>query len=240
MSGRLTALLGTILATSTLVSGCRGLDCVDGSGEVRSETRQVASFNGVVIRGSMDLILTQDPTQSLRVEAEDNIVPLITTTVDNGTLIVDNRECIMTTRGIRIYASIPQVRLIRIEGSGDATTTGTIASPALDLSIEGSGSITMNIDGETVKSTIDGSGDIDLSGKAGAHTVLIDGSGDLNAEDMPVGRYSITIDGSGDCHVNVLDTLDVVINGSGDVTYKGNPGTVNTKINGSGSVSKRP
>lgn len=238
--GRLTAILLTIMATSTIFSACHGLDCVEGSGEVRSESRQVPGFSGVVIEGSMDLILTQDSTQSLRVEAEENILPLITTTVTNGTLTIDNKGCIMTSKGIKVYASIPQVHLIRIEGSGDATATGKIRTSAIDLAIEGSGSITMDVESDNISSTIEGSGDVNLSGKSGTHTVVINGSGDLSAEEMPVGNCSITVDGSGDCYVNVLDTLNVEISGSGDVYYKGNPAAVNTKIDGSGSVSKRP
>jgi len=48
----------------------------------------------------------------------------------------------------------------------------------------------------------------------------------------------VEIYGSGDCDVNVSESLDVRINGSGNVTYKGNPAEVNQKVSGSGGAHK--
>ena len=87
-----------------------------------------------------------------------------------------------------------------------------------------------------VWSSIVGSGRIHLAGKSDYHNVTIAGSGSLEALDFLVSNYDIQVPGSGECRIHVKDVLNVVIAGSGNVYYRGNPSVINTTISGSGNV----
>src|SRR5438874_537424 len=67
--------------------GC-GMDVttVQGSGTRASETRQVDPFSAVDSVGAEDVTITIGAQQSITVEADDNILPLIETKVSNGRL----------------------------------------------------------------------------------------------------------------------------------------------------------
>jgi hypothetical protein len=65
--------------------------------------------------------------------------------------------------------------------------------------------------------------------------IYLEGTGSYLGFPLTVNDCSIEILGSGDGEVSVNNTLDVVIEGSGNVYYQGSP-TINEDISGSGKI----
>lgn len=127
---------------------------------------------------------------------------------------------------------------IKANGSGDMEITGI--KGALKISISGSGDLEaegLKLEDCYVKNS--GSGDIELVGKTNNLTVAIAGSGDFNAYNFVAVNASVSNSGSSDIALNVVEKLQVILNGSGDLTYRGNPSKVDVKSNGSGEVYKK-
>jgi len=61
------------------------------------------------------------------------------------------------------------------------------------------------------------------------------GSGSFMGYPMQVADCRIQIEGSGECEVNVTETLDAAIKGSGNIYYRGHP-RITTDIKGSGTL----
>src|SRR5687767_8419257 len=59
---------------------------ITGSGRVTSETRAVSGITAIALEGLGEVVVQQGATEGLIIEAEDNLLPLITSTVENGTL----------------------------------------------------------------------------------------------------------------------------------------------------------
>jgi hypothetical protein len=197
----------------------------------------VDSFHSVEIRGSCDLYFAQSATQELRVIADDNILPLILTWVrHDGTLIIESKGSYTSSVGVKVYASMVEIRGFTISGSGSIIGESPFSPHDLHLTIAGSGNMHMNARAHKIWSSVVGSGNIHLAGRAEYHNVTIAGSGSLDALDFPVSCYDIQIPGSGECRIHVEDVLNVVIAGSGNVYYKGYPSVINTTIVGSGDV----
>jgi hypothetical protein len=231
-------LLAAILASTW---SCRNICCDDettyGSGVIVEEIREVSAFHSVEIRGSCDLYFIQNATQELRVITDDNILPLIHTWVrHDGTLIIESKGSYSSSAGVKVYASMVEIRGFTISGSGSISSESPFSPRELHLTIAGSGNMFMNIRAHKVWSTVAGSGTIHLAGKSDYHNVTIAGSGRVEALDCLVSCYDIQIPGSGECRIHVKDVLNVVIAGSGNVYYKGNPSIINTTIVGSGNV----
>ena len=63
-----------LLLVALLASGC-GFQVVTGSGKIASEARQVGGFTSVSLADIGTLYLSQGPAESVRIEAEDNLIP---------------------------------------------------------------------------------------------------------------------------------------------------------------------
>lgn len=68
-------------------------------------------------------------------------------------------------------------------------------------------------------------------------SVTLIGTGSFLGFPMTVKNCVLDISGAGNCEVSVVNSLDVTIDGTGSVYYKGNP-TVHTDISGTGSVNQ--
>ncbi|MEP7217991.1 MAG: head GIN domain-containing protein [Bacteroidota bacterium] len=232
-----TILAAGLIACSIMSAACNVGDCISGSGVVISQERTMAPFESITTDGSMRLVITQDTVQSLRLEGEDNILPLIRTTVTDGRLTISSDRCYSSQSEITVYASMKQIRGLRISGSGDIRSTNTLSGDRLELGIEGSGNITLALSMATLTSDIDGSGNIHLTGSAPNQRISISGSGDIDASGLASDTSTIAINGSGNARVDVAKYFDVNISGSGDIYYKGTPAmTIN--ISGAGKLIK--
>lgn len=230
-----------IIAAMAATWSCQNICCDDettyGSGVIVEEIRDVASFHSVEIRGSCDLYFHQSAIQELRVVTDDNILPLIVTWVHHdGTLIIEAKASYSSSAGVKVYASMVEIRGFTISGSGNISSERSFSPQELYLTIAGSGNMSMNIRAHKVWSTVAGSGSIHLAGRSDYHNITIAGSGRVDALDCLVSYYDIQIPGSGECRVHVKDVLNVIIAGSGIVYYRGNPSVINTTIVGSGNV----
>jgi hypothetical protein len=212
--------LGLLLAVAVSI-GCARWDNqnqVQGSGVAKTEAREVEKFDQLTITGGMDATVTIGDQQSVSIEADDNILPVIDTRVENGKLIVEPTEGYSSKTPVKLTITVPQLTGVAINGSGDVDVSG--------------------LDGaESFAVAINGSGDVTAKGTAQSVSVAVRGSGDVKLQELAAKNGKVAVAGSGDVTVNASDALDVSIAGSGDVKYLGSP-KVTKSIAGVGDVRK--
>jgi putative autotransporter adhesin-like protein len=64
----------------------------------------------------------------------------------------------------------------------------------------------------------------------------VTGAGDVRAKDLHSKTVEISTTGAADAYVTASDTLRISITGAGDVTYYGNPKTIEKHVTGAGSI----
>lgn len=210
--------------------------CIDANGSIVSEELNLGSFHSVELRVAGKVYIRQGTQQEVIVEAPRDLIRELELDVRNGLWEIETDRCVRYNNSdFTVYITIPDIRSLRVSGSGDIISENTLRTGDLDLSVSGSGRIDAAVEADDIDANISGSGSILLEGTADFLDFLISGSGDFKCFDLLATSAFILISGSGDAEVNLSDSLDVKISGSGDVFYKGNP-SVNTQISGSGRV----
>ncbi|HEV8505900.1 MAG TPA: head GIN domain-containing protein [Chitinophagaceae bacterium] len=228
-------IMGVFFSSCRFITGQR----IRGNGNVRTETRSPGNFKSVASHGSFDVFVSTGE-QSVKIEAEENLLPYIETYVDGYTLQVDTKNdyWLSPSHKVKIFVSSPDYESIRSYGSGDITGESKITnSSKLELGVNGSANIKMDIDAPGINTETNGSGDIFLRGETKSFEGEIHGSGNIKALDLRSNDATIKIYGSGNADLSVDGKLDVHVAGSGDVNYKGNA-QVSSSIAGSGRVKK--
>lgn len=213
---------------------------VRGSGNVITEGREVSGFDRVALDGMGEIVLTQGDSYSLVVEAEENLMQYIKSTVrgDELTINIKSRRPIIPTETLTFYITVPNLEAVSVDGAG-MVSIDELNTKSLELAINGSGHISIDeLEAESVVVTVDGLGDLDLTGETESLEVAINGSGNFNGDEFESSTASVDIDGLGNATVNVTDSLDVSVDGAGQVTYYGNP-SVDQSINGIGRVAQK-
>jgi len=230
-----------LLPILVLFSSCRYVagKRIRGNGNLKTETRSPGSFKSVSSHGSFNVYVSSGD-QSVKIEAEENLLPYIETYVDGYVLHVQEKDnfWLRPSREVKIFVSLPDFESIRSYGSGDIIGQSKITnSSKLELTVNGSANIKMDVDAPEIDAETNGSGDIDLKGSARSWDGEIHGSGNIKAMDLKSENATIKIYGSGDADVFADAKLDVHVAGSGDVRYKGNA-QISSSIAGSGKIRK--
>jgi hypothetical protein len=212
--------------------------CTVGSGEVVTEARSVSGFDQIELQGSGEVRVTVDGTESLTIEAEDNIIDHLTSDVRGSTLVLGTDRPITPTEDIVYTLTMVSLEGIEISGSG-SITVADVAAEDFSVDVGGSGAVDVgDVAAASVFVRISGSGAVTIGGDAAELELSISGSGAFDGERLEVSTGDVDISGSGSAVVNVSEMLDVVVSGSGNVEYLGDP-DLEIDSTGSGSVSRR-
>ena len=220
-------LIGVALALTTL-SGCYYFGpCLNGSGPVISEEREIEDFTGVVNTGSFDLYITRADHFSVEVISQENLLPIIETYVSGNTLIVktENDVCYRSDSPVEVFVSMPETELLRLTGSG-RVFADVVENVEAEVSNSGSGR--MEIDSIMAESGLlsnSGSGSVAVSYlylneadfvQSGSGAILcgtLSGTREVDMRHSSSGRITATI-------VEGI-VLDAILSGSGRLELAG-------------------
>lgn len=193
-------------------------DAVQGNGQSASETRQIATLDGIDINGPMQVEIRVGQGTSLQVEGDSNILPLLRTDASTGTLRVWVEGNVRTSQPLRITYTTPTLRQVTTNGSGQMNISGLSGGP-LSLTLNGSRSVRVN-------------------GYVSNLDVRMNGSGGLNASGLDSSATAARVSGSGQLSLGRVngDQLNLELNGSGGANASGNVRNMTVRTNGSGSA----
>ena len=213
---------------------------VTGSGTLKSQVRPVSGFSRVSLSGVGDLNITQGTTESLSIEAEENLLPLLETVVSDGTLElrVKANSTLNSTKPIQYTLVVKSLSALTLSGVGNATS-GALNVPTLDVKLGGAGKVQISsLKAQVLKVELAGVGKFGVTaGAVTSQTVSLNGTSSYNACGLSSDTANVTVDGTSKAVVNVKSSLMVVSSGIGSVKYLGSP-TLEQSSSGLGSVTK--
>ena len=214
---------------------------VKGNGNMTTETRNTGDYDGVKCAGSMDYILVAGTEGKIKLEGESNLLEHIITEIKGNDLIIKVEKGINLSpswnKTIKVTIPFKDISSVSLAGSGDLWNEDKITASDFNVSLAGSGDMTLNIESSSVEGSLAGSGDIILKGNTENLSLKLAGSGDIHAFALQSDHTEASIAGSGDIEVVSNKSLKARVSGSGDIEYKGNPSKEDTKVSGSGSIS---
>ena len=231
-----------LLLVALLISGC-GFQMVSGSGRIAAETRNLSGFTSVSLAGIGNVYLTQGAAESVRIEAEDNLIPYFDTSVQGSTLKIGIKDQCMgislqPTKPVKFYVTLPRVEAVTLAGSGNIVA-GQIQAGAFRISLLGSGNISTDaLTATNLDILLSGSGNVRL-GTVSASQVNanIAGSGDIQVDTLTADKVSSKTAGSGNISLGgTVTEQSAEILGSGDYLANGlRSATATLRVTGSGN-----
>lgn len=236
-------LLIAVFALLSMQTFAQRWETIKGDGNVKKETRQVSEFTSLLSQGAMDVKINYGNSNSVVIEADENLLPYIETTVDNGRLIIKSKKNVhlKTSSKMVVQVSMTKINSLQLSGSGNLDGSGAFSSDGkTDIALSGSGNLKLDFDSfKDMEVSISGSGNIDLKGKStNSIDAKISGSGNIDCSGIASNDVDAKLSGSGNIKVYATNSIDARISGSGNVFYKGNAPKINSKVVGSGKVLK--
>ena len=219
-------------------------DCYTNTGVQTTQEREVDDFHSIELYNNVNLVLSQGNSFQIKVEGGKNILSAIKTEVKDSTLIIRNTMTCNWVRSykreITVYATVPSLREIRYEGSGDVENTEQLVLDSLYVNIRGgAGSFNLNLNVDKLSLSLHyGTTDIHVKGESRITTIVSGSYGPFYCNDLISNIVYISSGGSNDCYIHAAHVLEAKIFSLGNIYYTGNPFRVESTIEGSGKLIK--
>ena len=201
-----------------MLSGCK-FDHVAGSGAMKVEKRNVPAFTAVDTSGAYEVEIVAQKEQSVEVEGDDNLLPLIKTEVKHGVLEISNERGLSTRNKLHVRISVQQLDGIEASGASNITATNVKSD---EFKIDSSGASELKVSGEAKSVSIDSSG-----------------AGNIDTKDLRSEKVNVSLSGAATAEVYATEELSASVSGGGNVDYYGNPKNVKEDKSGAGTITKK-
>jgi hypothetical protein len=192
---------------------------VAGSGNVAAEKRDVGDFKSIDVSGVFEVQIVAQKDFSVEVEADDNLLPLIRTEVEDGVLQIETEKRISSPTRLFVKISAPNIEKLEVSGVAKVNVA-ELKNSALTLDTSGASKITLA--GETAKLLID-----------------VSGASKIDAENLKAENAEVETSGASSVNVFVTNYLRADASGASKVTYSGSPANVERKTSGASKVAAK-
>ena len=214
-----TITLVLLIALAATLAGCHGLaGQVRGSGKRIVQKRDIGDFKAISTEGAYDLRIVCQKNASLELEGDDNILPVITAEVSNGTLRLKSLRNYSTSEPIMVRISVPNLEGLSVSGAGKVDVDG--------------------MNNERFEIDANGAPTIRVAGTTKVLDISANGASKIDTHKLSSARAVVESNGVSKTDVDVKDQLDVTIAGPSTVTYEGDP-VVKKTIHGPGKLEKK-
>jgi Putative auto-transporter adhesin, head GIN domain len=208
------------------------------------ETRPLTGFNAVEVGGGIDLFLRQGDVFTVEVEAEDGDVAEIVTELRDRTLEIHRKGSFTSffdwgDGDGSVHVTLPALVALTASGGSDVTTEGTFSSDSVRLTASGGSDLTIDVAAGSLEAEASGGSDMRLSGSARSARVQSSGGSDLNASRLTADSVDVHSSGGSDLSIAVRDKIVGDASGGSDISYTGNPQTVDVDTSGGADVRRR-
>ncbi|WP_185781071.1 head GIN domain-containing protein [Croceivirga lutea] len=209
-----------------------------GNGQVTEETRTVTEdFTEVYASEGLDVFVTQDDEFKIVVEADENVIDLIETDINNGRLKIHTTENIgRATKNV--YVSLPRVTALESSSGADLLGQNVISAERLHIEASSGSDIEAEVSAEEINANCSSGADIKLSGKTDSFYADASSGSDIRARGLEARTCDANASSGADIDVNVIESLIADASSGADISYSGDPSVQKSK-SVSGSVRKQ-
>lgn len=189
---------------------------IKGSGNVKTETRDLKDFDSLDVGGVFEVVATAGNSYSVEVEADDNLLEHINTEVDGSVLRISLDRRVSTSSPMRIRISAPNIESLEASGASNVKLS--------------------NVTGDQFRLESSGASKVNIAGAVKELRVRMSGASRVAADGLTTVDANIEASGASNLVVNASNELRVIASGASSIKYVGSPANVVKETSGGSSV----
>ena len=229
-------------ATILLLGSCNFdyiIGQVHGNGNVETDERMVSeSFSEVKGSAGLDVYLTEGSENKIIVEADENLLDIIETEINNGRLNITAKQNIGRSKSKKVHVTYKELDEIYASSGADIIGNSVIKSEKITLDASSGSDIDVEIFAKEVIVETSSGADIHVTGKATLLMASSSSGSQINAKELIVINCNADASSGANITVNVKEKLSTEATSGGNIRYYGNPTAVSNDASRSGNVRK--
>jgi hypothetical protein len=211
---------------------------IDGNGNVQTEARTIAQpFTKIAVNRGIEVIVEQGETVMVEVEADENLIKHIITTVENGTLIITSDENIDNAEKETVRVKMPIIEALETTSGSTLKSKNTLRGTKLSVKSSSGSELTAALEYEKVHAESTSGSDMTLFGKVLQLESASSSGSQINAEKLLANEVHAQATSGSSTEVNALVKIDGKASSGASINYEGKPKDVQKDESSGGSVS---
>ena len=246
------ALIG--LAAAMVASGCDVVTRVSSSGEdgtievkgpQTTKSESLSNLSGVSAGEVFTVDVTIGGKPGVTLDAPKDLLPHITTKVENGILELgtDTPFSLKGNQSIKAHVVVSSLTYASISGAGSMTVNSPVSGTNLEAEASGASKLKFSANVDSLKVTVSGSSEVSLdklnakksdiglsgsskfnsAGKVDDLTVVVSGASQFEGGKLAAIRAQCEASGASTIETQASDTLKASASGASHIKYRGNP-----------------
>ena len=212
-----------IITTLAMLTACNyssiAFSNIEGDGNIiTKKVNSIKNISRLDVSGAFNITVNIADSTSISVTTDKNLMKYIGLKISGEKLKIYAKENIRPTKDIEIIITTPHLVFADISGANDLTING-LNEEILTLDCSGASSVKVN-------------------GKVNILNADVSGSTELKSTKLLADIVNLEVSGASEAKVYAKKTLNISASGASDVSYLGNPATVNLDVSGVSSVNK--
>ena len=231
-----------IILTALLFASCNlttGGRSINGSGHVTTEKRIVnGGFKSIEVGNAIDLVIEQSDKVEIIVEADDNLQKEITTTVENGKLVIAcNYNSFKNITSKKVIVRAPIIEAIEASSAATVNSKFVIKSSIFKVDASSAATLDLNIESEKIICDSGSGSSIQIKGKAIRLETSSSSGSSINADDLLANDIIANASSGSIQSLHPLVSLDAEASSGASISYKNNPKKLKKEESSGGSIS---
>lgn len=212
-----------------------------GRGAVVQELRDFPadSIFEVVVGNGIQLHLVAQPAAGVVVAAQQNILPLVATTLKGHRLTVRLTAGLETAVGIVVNMPLGALNKIHLKEGAHLSADMSLQKEQLELFFESGSEGACALQMNQLRCTVMGGSQVRLSGTAAEVRLAVKGGSTLLASKLETQRADVVVLGASECTAAVEKALKARVENESRLTYYGMPPTLETHTDFNGKIRAR-
>ena len=211
-----------------------------GSGNIITEKRSAGNFKGISVSAGFDVELKTGPVTEVLVEADDNVIQYIETTVNGDILKIGIKSGhSISNAHLKVYLTAPVINNIKASSGSDVVVRDILKNDGkLSFRASSAGIIVSDIDAPEVEADASSGSSIELSGRTRHYSAVASSGSSLKCKDLLSENTNVNVSSGANAYVHASIKLTANASSGGDIKYYG-AANVDKTVSSGGSVEKK-
>jgi hypothetical protein len=232
-----------VTLTALLFGSCNQLgdiNAITGSGHVTTEKRNVqGDFKSVSVNKAIDLVIEQSDKTEIIVEADDNLQKEITTTVENGVLIISCKfGSFHNVASKKVTVKMPVIEGLEASSAATINSNSALKGSNLSLVSSSAASIHAEVEYETIQLTANSGSNQTIKGKALHLETSASSGAEIDTAKLLANEVTANSSSGGSILVHPIVSLKAEASSGGTISHNTTPKSIQKEEHSGGSIQQ--
>lgn len=228
----------SVVFFSTFLSSCYFPGSIKGNGNVVEETRDVEEFSKISVSRGMNVYISQGTTNKVLVKADENLLKVIDTYVDHGTLKVTALKGIRNATSNKVYVTVTDINYIKSTSGSNVFTEDSLRVENLEIKSTAGSNVHLTLLAENLNISAAAGSNIFLEGTAKSVSIKASSGANIKAGDLQTETCDAKVSSGANIWLKVKNGFKAKASSGGNIWYAGEPNPIEVEKSSGGNVFK--